>query len=86
MSRNFDFLNSIGKISEETFSELNKITEFKRIPAGTPIIKNEEIPSKIYLLVSGVIRCYLRTESGKEFNKSFYLPLSFVASLKRNGS
>ncbi len=81
MSRNFDFLNSIGKISEETFSELNKITEFKRIPAGTPIIKNEEIPSKIYLLVSGVIRCYLRNESGKEFNKSFYLPSSFVASL-----
>ena len=35
----------------------------------------------MYLLTSGVIRCYLSTESGKEFNKSFYLPISVVASL-----
>ena len=35
----------------------------------------------MYMLRSGVIRCYLSTESGKEFNKSFYLPISFVASL-----
>ena len=81
MSRNFDLLNSFGKISEETYSELVKITEFKRIPAGTKIIKSEEVPTKIYLLVSGVIRCYLSTESGKEFNKSFYFPASFMASL-----
>ncbi|GAA4935153.1 Crp/Fnr family transcriptional regulator [Algibacter agarivorans] len=81
MKRNFDFLNSIENISEETFSELVKITEFKRIPAGTKIINYEEVPSKIYLLVSGIIRCYLSTESGKEFNKSFYLPSSFLASL-----
>lgn len=81
MNRNFDFLNSIENISEETFAELVKITEFKRIPAGTQIIKSEEIPSKIYLLLSGVVRCYLTTESGKEYNKSFYLPSSFLASL-----
>ena len=81
MKRNFDFLNSIENISEETFSDFVKITEFKRIPAGTKIINYEEVPSKIYLLVSGIIRCYLSTESGKEFNKSFYLPSSFLASL-----
>ena len=81
MNRNFEFLNSIENISEETFAELVKIAEFKRIPAGTQIIKSEEVPSKIYMLVSGVIRCYLSTESGKEFNKSFYLSSSFVASL-----
>ena len=81
MNRTFDFLNKIENISEETFAELVKITEFKRIPAGSQIIKSEEIPSKIYILLSGVIRCYLITESGKEFNKSFYLPSSFFASL-----
>ena len=33
------------------------------------------------MLLSGVVRCYLTTESGKEYNKSFYLPSSFLASL-----
>ena len=81
MHRNFDFLNSIVNISEETFTELVKITKFKRIPAGTQIIKSDEIPSKIYMLVSGNVRCYISTESGKEYNKSFYLPVSLLASL-----
>ena len=33
------------------------------------------------MLVNGIIRCYLSTEEGKEFNKSFYLPIGFVGSL-----
>lgn len=81
MNRNFTFLNSISDISEETFTQIKEITRFKRIEAGTQIVKLGEVPSKAYMLVSGIIRCYLITESGKEFNKSFYLPVSFVASL-----
>ncbi|WP_299554965.1 Crp/Fnr family transcriptional regulator [Seonamhaeicola sp.] len=81
MNRNFSFLNSFLNVSEETFLELEKITEFKRIKAGTQLVKLNEVPSKIYMLVSGIIRCYLTTEDGKEYNKSFYLPTSFVASL-----
>ncbi len=81
MNRNFTFLNSISDISEETFSEIKKITTFKRIEAGTQIVKLDDVPSKAYMIVSGIIRCYLITESGKEFNKSFYLPVSFAASL-----
>ena len=77
----FDYLNSISKISEDTFEELQSISEFKRIPAGTQIIKLDEMTSKIYMLVSGVMRCFISTESGKEFNKSFYMPMSFVGSL-----
>ena len=81
MNKNYAFLNSFTKISEETFSEVKSIAGFKRIESGTQIVKTGEVPSKVYLLISGVMRCYIRTESGKEFNKSFYLPSSFVASL-----
>ncbi|MFI1743872.1 Crp/Fnr family transcriptional regulator [Thalassobellus sediminis] len=81
MRINFDYLNSISKISEETFEDLKNISEFKRIPAGTKLIKLDEMTSKIYMLVSGVVRCYISTESGKEFNKSFYMPISFVGAL-----
>ncbi len=81
MQINFDFLNSISKISKETFEELQSISEFKRIPAGAQIVKFGEMTSKIYMLVSGVVRCFISTESGKEFNKSFYMPTSFVGAL-----
>ncbi|WP_341214552.1 Crp/Fnr family transcriptional regulator [uncultured Wocania sp.] len=81
MHKNFTFLNSISDISEGTFSEIQKITTFKRIKAGTQIVKLDDVPSKAYMIVSGIVRCYLITESGKEFNKSFYLPVSFAASL-----
>ncbi|MGC1204546.1 MAG: Crp/Fnr family transcriptional regulator [Flavobacteriaceae bacterium] len=81
MSKNFEFLKSIGNISEETFRGLQLISEYKSIPAGTQIVKLNEVPVKIYMLVSGSIRCYMATEAGKEFNKSFYLPISFVGSL-----
>lgn len=61
--------------------ELQKISNLKTIEAGTQIVKLNEVPTKAYLLVSGSIRCYLSTESGKEFNKTFCLPVSVVASL-----
>lgn len=76
-----EFINSFNSISEETTTALLKISEFKIISSGTELVKLNEVPSKIYMLVSGLVRCYLITESGKEFNKSFYLPIGFVGSL-----
>lgn len=76
-----DFLNSFSGISEEIIQELVKISRFKKIEAGTQLIKLNEVPSKVYMLVSGVMRCYLITESGKECNKTFYFPFGFVGSL-----
>ncbi|TWO32917.1 Crp/Fnr family transcriptional regulator [Seonamhaeicola sediminis] len=81
MNPNKAFLNSFVNVSEETFAELEAITNYIKVPAGTELVGLGDVPSKIYLLVSGVVRCYLTTESGKEFNKSFYLPTCFFASL-----
>ncbi len=81
MHRNFHYLNQFGSLSEETFQKVIEITEFKRLKSGTQLVELGEVPTKIYFLVSGVIRCYITTESGKEYNKSFYLPESFVGSL-----
>lgn len=81
MNNIITFFNQFSDFSEETFIELQNISNFKKVPTGTQIVKFGEVPSKVYLLVSGVIRCYLSTEAGKEFNKSFYLPISVMASL-----
>lgn len=81
MNPNIEYLNSFANISEEMITELKKISVHKKIDAGTELVKLNEVPTKLYMLLSGLIRCYLSTESGKNFNKSFYLPLSFVGAL-----
>lgn len=81
MNESFDFLKSIGNVSEETFKQIREIAKYKKVPSGTKIVELNEIPTKIYMLISGAMRCYLNAESGKEYNKSFYLPISFFASL-----
>ncbi|GAA4282004.1 Crp/Fnr family transcriptional regulator [Gaetbulibacter aestuarii] len=81
MHRNFKFLNSIASISENSFKAIADISEFIEVPAETHVVKLGEIPAKLYMLVDGSIRCYISTESGKEFNKTFYFPVSFVGSL-----
>tara|TARA_R110000868_G_scaffold132182_11_gene342798 strand:- start:2190 stop:2777 length:588 start_codon:yes stop_codon:yes gene_type:complete len=78
LNKNFDFLNSFINVSEETFTKLQNIATFKVFDAHTEIAKTGEICTKIYMLVSGLIRVYLRAESGKEYNKHLYTPISFV--------
>jgi CRP-like cAMP-binding protein len=74
----YEFLNSYSDIPEELVQDLLNFTEFKTIKEGTQLVKLGEVPSKVYMLVSGMLRCFLITESGKEFNKGFYLPISFA--------
>lgn len=76
-----NFLNSISSLSENIIKELLKISELKIVKSGKQIIKLNEVPSKVYLLISGVVRCYISTESGKEFNKNFFMPYNFVGPL-----
>jgi CRP-like cAMP-binding protein len=76
-----DFLKSFNGVSEEILEELRKISNFKKIKSGKQLVKLNKVPSKVYMLLSGVVRCYLITESGKEFNKNFYLPIGFVGPL-----
>lgn len=78
MNPNLIFLNSFLDVSEETFARLSNISVYKKLKAGEQIGKPFEVPSKIYMLISGVMRAYLSSESGKEFNKNFFMPFSFV--------
>ena len=80
MNRNLAFLHSFINISEDTFGELQKISEFKVIKANTSVAKAGNTTSKVYLLVSGIMRVFLSDEAGKEYNKNFFMPPCFVGS------
>ena len=81
MNPNLVFLNSFLDVSDETFSKLTSIAKYKKLEAGELIAKPGEIPTKIYMLVSGMMRAYLSSENGKEYNKNFFMPSSFVGAL-----
>ncbi len=81
MNPNVVFINSFLDVSEETFEKLASIATFRKIEKGVQVDKSGEIPSKIYMLISGIMRAYLSSEEGKEYNKSFFLPFSFVGAL-----
>lgn len=81
MQKIIEFLSSYGNIPPETFLKLQNISEFRKVGANTQLDKFGKIPSSVYLLISGSMRCYITSESGKEHNKNFFFPISFAGSL-----
>jgi CRP-like cAMP-binding protein len=81
MNSTLALINSLSNTCPESFSKLIEISEYRKIKSGTQLVMQGEITSKVYLLISGVVRCYLITESGKEYNKTFYLNDSLFGSL-----
>lgn len=81
MFHNDKFSDSFGYIPEEAFFKIKEISEFKKIAPHVQLDQLGKVPSKLYLILSGVMRCYITSESGKEFNKRFFFPMDFAGSL-----
>jgi len=82
MNANFVFLNSFAEVDEETFKKLQKIASYKILEKHEIIAKEGEIPPpRVYMLISGIMRAYINTESGKQYNKKLFAPKSFVGPL-----
>ena len=81
MNKNYLFLRNISDISEVSFHKILKITTFRRVPANTLLVKHGTIRRKLYMLVTGVISAYVTSDSGKQFNKRLFTPISFAGAL-----
>lgn len=82
MNANFAFLNSFSKIDEESFYKLVKISKYKVLKKNEIIVREGEIPApKIYMLISGIMRAYVSSETGKQHNKKLFAAHTFAGSL-----
>ena len=81
MNPYFKLLNSISEVDEATFIELSKLSNYRKVKQGEILTEIGKIPTKVYMLISGVLRSYVTLESGKQFNKRLYAPQSFGAAL-----
>lgn len=65
----------------DTFNKLQKITIFKEFEPKMTLTNSGEIPTKVYMLTTGLIRAYMGLECGKEHNKNIFSPYSFAGAL-----
>jgi CRP-like cAMP-binding protein len=78
MQNNKDILDNVPK---DVFLKLKSIAKLKEVKARTQLVKQGKKPTKLYLLVSGIMRSYLTSEKGKEYNKRFFFPMDFAGAL-----
>ena len=81
MNQNLEFLRKIGNISETSFEKLQDLANYRKFPAKTVLADSTIIPTKVYMLISGVITAYVNSENGKQFNKQLFTPISFAGAL-----
>jgi CRP-like cAMP-binding protein len=77
----FDFLKSKFNVSKETFLILKSLSIVKTIKSGEKTVQQGGMNNKLYLLTSGLMRSFRVSESGKEYSKNIYSPVSFVGPL-----
>lgn len=78
----YAYMCSFYKMSIQSFDLIFNCSVFKALPAGTILDDSGDIPDKIYLIVKGVMRSYVRLESGKEVTKSLFTPMTIIASFE----
>ena len=76
---NFDYLRSRFNISEDTFNVLQGLSHRRILKTGEKTVQQGGVSTKIHFLVSGLMRAIVTSETGKQFTKNIYSPISFVA-------
>ena len=78
----FDFINTFHPISDSVYRQLHDFSKFKELKSNEKLLKQGVIPQKVYFITKGVIRAYLRLDSGKEVTTTLHYPLMFFGSFR----
>jgi CRP-like cAMP-binding protein len=74
-------LSRITHLPDEEFEYLRQLAESRSYPAGRTLIEIGGPPSHCWFLISGFLRFFYITESGREYNKAFSRPGEIVMPL-----
>ncbi|WP_281846518.1 Crp/Fnr family transcriptional regulator [Olleya namhaensis] len=75
-----DYITSFYPMSNASFNQMLDASDCRELKAGDILVDSGDVPSKIYMLNKGVMRSFVRLESGKEVTKSLFLPIIIFAS------
>jgi CRP-like cAMP-binding protein len=74
-------LHRIARLPDDEFEYLRRQGESRAYPAGQALIEVGGPPNRCWFLISGFLRFFYITESGREFNKAFSRPGEIVMPL-----
>jgi CRP-like cAMP-binding protein len=70
-------LSSLSKSSKNKFLELLTLDTYEK---GHVIAELGEVPTNFFVLKSGIVRSYITNDKGKEFIRTFFIPVSSTGS------
>ncbi|MFD2568201.1 Crp/Fnr family transcriptional regulator [Pseudotenacibaculum haliotis] len=80
MKKLFDSLSEFSSLSEKTKKQYIELLELKEFKKKDKIADLGEVPTKFYILTSGVVRSFVTDEKGKEFTRSIYIPMRAIGA------
>jgi CRP-like cAMP-binding protein len=70
-------LSSLSKSSKNKFLELLTLDTYEK---GHVIAELGEVPTNFFVLKSGIVRSYITNDKGKEFIRTFFIPVASTGS------
>ena len=80
MEKFFNFVNTITSLSEDSVKELKEILVLKKHFAKEHICQINSIPTKVFFLISGVVRFYTLLPNGNQYTRNIYTDGNIMGS------
>jgi len=81
MENLFDYMKSLSSISQKSEEKLRKILSEKKYTKKDILCKTGQIPKKMYFIKAGIIRSYMISSKGNEYNRFFFTKGEFTGVL-----
>ena len=75
------FITKIYPLSEASLEKFRAIFIEKKMKKATVFVKAGEVPSKFYILKSGIVRSFITNEKGKNHIRTLFTPIKTTGSL-----
>ncbi|MEQ6123334.1 Crp/Fnr family transcriptional regulator [Pseudotenacibaculum sp. MALMAid0570] len=80
MKKLIDAISEFSHLSEQSKRQYAELLEIKELKKKDKIANLGEIPTKFFILTSGIVRSYVTDEKGKEFIRSLYIPTRAIGA------
>lgn len=75
-----DFVSNLSSLSESSKNKFLKLLTLNSYEKGHVIAELGEIPTDFFVLKTGIVRSYITNDKGKEFIRTFFVPVSSTGS------
>lgn len=75
-----NFVSNLSTLSKSSKNKFLELLTLKNLKKGDVIAEFGEVPTNFFVLKSGIARSYITNDKGKEFIRSFFVPVTSTGS------